>query len=569
VPGAHSWRFGERPLPEPVFRLHVVPAQGEPFDKLFEDESVVIGRASDSGIVVSDRFLSRHHARLFREGAQVLLEDMGSRNGTVLNGSPVERPKQIAPGDVIKMCGSVISVHSGDDGSSATARRRDTASLGDRTLFLKASDLLKESSSSVEQVPADALRRYAERLKLLNEVHQALASSLELDDLLELILDGAFKHLEPEEGVIFLKDAQDEELYQAASRSLPGISRDFLYSRSLIREVTEKGLAALVKDAQTDERFAEAQSILASGVRSLVAAPLQDPDGAVGMIALTSRAQVRQFSEEDLELLVSLASVAAMRLRNVALAREAVERKRLEEELALARRIQVTLLPDRLPTVDGYQLHGGNTASRTVSGDLYQVVTREEGRECVLMVADVSGKGIAASLLTASLEALAAGPIEAGLPPDDICTRLSRRLFLRTPPEKYATAFLAVLEPATGRLTYTNAGHNPAVVVRSGGAVDKLEATGTPIGLIPGATYSAEELSLQAGDTLAIYTDGITEAADPDDEEFGLERLTRVLVEHRGAELDALRSRLETELEGFVRGVPYADDRTMVLLRRT
>ena len=146
------------------------------------------------------------------------------------------------------------------------------------------------------------------------------------------------------------------------------------------------------------------------------------------------------------------------------------------------------------------------------------------------MVADVSGKGIAASILTASLEALAAGPIEDGLEPDDICHRLSRLLHRRTPPEKYATAFLAVLEPATGHLRYANAGHNPALLIRASGEVEELGATGMPIGLVAEAAYGRREAELGAGDTLLLYTDGITEALDPDDGEYGLERLTGICL---------------------------------------
>ncbi len=144
------------------------------------------------------------------------------------------------------------------------------------------------------------------------------------------------------------------------------------------------------------------------------------------MIALSSRLQVRQFDEEDLELLVSLASVAALHVRNVALAEEAAERRRMTEELALARRIQVGLLPAALPEVPGWELHGGSVPSREASGDYYLVARREEAGDCVVMVVDVSGKGIAAALLTASVEALAAGFLELGLAPAEVCDRVCR-----------------------------------------------------------------------------------------------------------------------------------------------
>ncbi|HEX2223681.1 MAG TPA: PP2C family protein-serine/threonine phosphatase, partial [Thermoanaerobaculia bacterium] len=295
-----------------------------------------------------------------------------------------------------------------------------------------------------------------------------------------------------------------------------------------------------------------------------------------------SRVQTRQFKEEDLELLVSLASVAALHLRNLELALEAAERQRLEEELALARHIQVALLPSQLPEIPGWDLHGDNFPSRGVSGDYYEVVERrargasEEtaaGRECVLIVADVSGKGMAASLLTVSLQALSAVPVEDGLPPEEICDRLSRQLYRRTPPEKYATAFLAVLDPATGRVRYTNAGHNPGLVVRSGGEVETLGTTGVPLGLVPFAPpYRAGEAVLAPGDTLVLYTDGIVEAMDPEGEEYGLERLMEVCRQRcghgGGSTCRDLAEAVEEDLAAFVRGVPFADDRTLVMARR-
>jgi sigma-B regulation protein RsbU (phosphoserine phosphatase) len=336
-------------------------------------------------------------------------------------------------------------------------------------------------------------------------------------------------------------------------------------------------MAALVLDARQDARFAEAQSFIASGVRSLVAAPLLDGDGCLGMIALNSRAQVKQFSNEDLELLVSLAAIAALRIRNVALSEEAADRRRMKEELDLARQIQVGLLPARLPDFPGYELYGANLASRGVSGDYYLVTDRAvvdspaggvSRRECVLMIADVSGKGITAALLAACLEALSAGPIEEGQPPDAICARIARLLYARTSAESFATAFLGVLEPESGRVRYANAGHNPALLLRASGAVEQVLATGTPLGVLPAARYPAAEVALAPGDCLVLYTDGIVEATNPADEEYGLERLVDSVVRHRGESLESLSRALDADLEAFANGVPFADDRTVVLARR-
>lgn len=544
-------------------RLQVTPAEGAPFEHPLRGDSLVVGRALDADVMISDPFASRRHSRLFRSGGELFVEDLGSRNGTIVNGQAIQQPTRVRPGDVIKVSNSLIRIAAEAPAQARPPEPEDD--FLDGTVFRRASELLDRQSAPVAS-EAD-LRRYADRLKILNEVHQALGRSLTLEKLLELILDRVFDHLRPDRGAILLKGT-DSGYQPAASRSTEGGPESLVFSRSLVREVAEKGMAAIVFDVQADERFAAAQSMLLSGIRSLVAAPLLDPDGTLGLIVLESRAGVRQFSEEDLELLVSLASVAGLHLRNLALAMEAAERRRLQEELALARRIQVALLPDHLPEVPGWELYGGNIPSRGVSGDYYEVLTRCDGRECVLMIADVAGKGMAASLLTVSLQALSAGPVEDGLPPDEICARLSRQLYRRTPPEKYATAFLGILEPVTGRLLYTNAGHNPPLVLRAAGNAEELGSTGVPLGLLPQAPYRAGETTLAPGETLVLYTDGLVEAENPEGDEYGLDRLKEACLHGRSETCADLALILGRDLEDFARGVPFADDRTLVLARR-
>jgi len=549
-----------------MYRIHVVPADGQAFDYPIESDSVVVGRSSTSDLVLADKFLSRQHARLFVDSDTMMIEDLGSRNGTMLNGTPVQQPMRVEAGDVIKISGSVISIQ---DDEHPSASPPDVGFDLGQTVFRDASDLMQSASSiGTTTIKGEAaLRKYADRLRLLNEVNQALNDSISLDALLDMILDRVFEHLQPEQGVIFIRDPEGE-VRPAAQRSVPGLETEYLYSRTLVKEVTEKGLAALVLDVASDDRFAQAQSIVASGVRSMVAAPLLGPNGSLGMIALNSRLHVRQFSEEDMELLTSLASVAAMRIRNIALLEEAAERRRLEEELALARRIQVGLLPDELPEPDGWEIYAGNVPSRGVSGDYYSIVEREQNNELVVMIADVSGKGMAASLLTASLEALAAGPIEVGFSPAEICDRVSRRLFDRTPPEKYATGFIISLQPELGIFSFANAGHNYGLLIKDDGSVEQLGPTGTPIGLVPNAAYTQEERLLEPGDSLFLYTDGFVEAEDPDGEEYSMERMIEVFVRERASVLKEISRALEEDLREFARGVPFHDDRTLVILRR-
>jgi serine phosphatase RsbU (regulator of sigma subunit) len=355
---------------------------------------------------------------------------------------------------------------------------------------------------------------------------------------------------------------------RAAGRSLPGAAGELAYSESLVDEVANKEMAALVLDTQTDRRFAAAQSILNAGVRSLIAAPLLGPGGALGFMALSSNAAVRPFTEDDLELLVTLASIAAMRIRNVSLAEEAAERQRLEWELRQARRIQVGLFPDSLPPIDGYELYGGNVPSRGVSGDYYEVLGRRDGQECVLLVADVSGKGMSASLLTGYLQALTSVPIEAGMEPHEVFNRISVPFHRRTPANRFATVLMAVLEAPSGDLRYANAGHNPALVIRSDGAVERLEATGLPLGLVEDSRYELGRSALKPGDLLVLYSDGYTEAFNSELEEFGIDRLASVCADGRDLPLAEVAAELERRLGEFTGGNPSGDDRTLVMLRR-
>jgi len=546
--------------------LHVVPATGLPFDFEPEGEDVIVGRSSDAGIAVPDRSMSRRHARVFREGGEWLVEDLGSRNGTLLNGRRITEPTPVGIGTVLRIGSTTVNVtEAADQGASTSAG----IEFDGHTVFRSAAELLREPqeiSSGADMVAGDVLRRYTARLKVLNEVHQSLDRSLPLEDLLELILDRAFDNLRPEEGTIFLK-GPDGEYYRAASRSIKGDNSKTLYSRNLVQQVVEKGQAALVLDTTADERFNQAMSLLDAGVRSLVAAPLLDPAGALGLIVLGSTLGIRQFTEGDMELLTSLASVAAMRIRNTRLAEQALERERLERDVALARQIQVGLLPKALPVIEGWQLYAHNIPSRGVSGDFYKVELVDDG-SCAIMVADVSGKGIAASLLTASLEALAAGPIHDAVPPEEICDRVSHLLYERTPPEKYATGFLASFDPVSGLFRYCNAGHNPGIVLRTAGEVELLASTGMPLGILPTGVYSPGNVTLEKGDTVVLYTDGLTEAENPEEEEYGEERLAALCAAHREESLDDLAATISADQDAYVRGVPYVDDRTVVLVRR-
>jgi serine phosphatase RsbU (regulator of sigma subunit) len=545
--------------------LHIVPAEGEPFEYELEVDSLVIGRSSRCDLAVADRCLSRQHIRIFKSDDEWLVEDMGSRNGTRVNGEMISGPTSIAPGDVIDASMSRITFGGGGGVQQQQGSRTES-----HTIFRAASEIISETEREFAR-PADSgteeLRHAADQLKVLYDIHHALDKATTAEDLLDHVLERVFVHLRPQHGAIFLKD--EDNLVRASSRSLVAGTDEFPESTSLASEVIGKGLAALVQDTSTDDRFIGAESLIDAGVRTLVAAPLLTPEGAIGMIVLSSSLTARIFGESDMELLTVVSSATGLRLRNLALAEEAAERKRFEQEVTLARRIQVALLPAETPQIAGLEVHGGNIPSRGVSGDYYQVVERPATNEVAVVIADVSGKGIGASLLTAYVDALVNAYLGEDLEPADIFNRISPQMNAKTPVESFATAFLGIFSVDTGALRFASAGHDPTLLVRSDDDVELLMPTGMPLGLMPEAVYSSSETSLEVGDSLVLYTDGITEAANPEQEEFGRERLVKICGEHRTESPKDLARSIEKVVDTFVDGIPYHDDRTLVILRRS
>jgi serine phosphatase RsbU (regulator of sigma subunit) len=505
----------------------------------FEGRELLLGRSPLRGVALADPLLAPVHLRFLRGPEGWRAEDLAG--GATLNGKPLDGTP-LCPGDLLSLGATRIEVIAlGNGGPPKATSRSDAEAL------------------------RSTLRWYEERLEILNEVQQDLAGPVREEEVLALVLDMVFKHLGPEQASLFLFERGGG--LRIANRQLREDVEPLELPVGLLGEASSWGPTAKVF-AAAEVRGALEGASLAPGVRSVVVSPLVGPGGPTGLLALGSRSEPGRFSGQDLDLLASLASAAALRLHSLALAEEAAERQRLREEIALARRIQVALLPSSFPEVPGYETYGVNLPHEGVSGDYFMLLPRAGGGELVLWVADVCGKGIGASLLMASLEALAAAPIEEGHEPREVLSRVSKLLYERTPAEKYATATLAVLCPGTGVVRYASAGHNPALLVRAEGRVEWLGSTGLPIGLLVDRRYRQREFSLAGGDLLALYTDGITELRDPEGEEFGTERLAGVLRASRERPLPEVVAELERAMAAFARGVPYDDDRTLVLLRR-
>jgi sigma-B regulation protein RsbU (phosphoserine phosphatase) len=546
-----------------TLHLRLEPRDGEPFRHEVRADAVVIGRSSKADVVLADRFLSRMHARLFRKDDAWYVEDLGSRNTTFLNDRPLGQPTVVRPGDVIRLAESRLIVEQPEKPSASAdglvggvdERLPQSAILRSATLFLSPD---REARTQGEAV------QLAGRLRVLNEVHRALAAPISLEALLDLVLDRTFAHLRPEEGAIFLR-GPDGALRRAASRQAPGETGEPLFSRRLVQEVVDKGVAALVTDASLDERFNASESIVVSGMRSLVAAPMLDSEGCLGMIALGAKRR-RPFGEDDMELLVALASAAALRLRNLALTEETARRRLLDRELELAHDIQMGMLPRDFPERPEIEVAATLQPARSVGGDLYDV--EAEGDRVWLLVGDVSGKGVGAALFMAVTKTLFRAIAPSSPSVAAAMARVNHELARDNDRAMFVTAFAARLDVATGELEYVNAGHNPTYRVDAGGAVTPLGGAVNPaLGAVEGHDYQASGVRLRPGDLLLMYTDGVVEARNAGGEEFHALRLESYLAACRGASAFEVVRGLVGKVEDFAGDTPQYDDVTALALR--
>ena len=551
-----------------MFYLYLT-VPGMPAQKFLLDRTVTtIGRSSMNDLPIPDKMLSRQHARIVRDGnGGLAIEDMGSRNGTFVNGEKLTALLPLKSGDRITVGGVTLKVE-----SESTTRVRIDEFAGedalDNTILKASAELLRKPTETDPRLPAEQLAKLIDSLRVVNELTIELLRDISVDELLKFLMDKVFETLAPDRAVVLLRSPSSAELVPAVVRVAEGISaEDIRLSKTLVASVVEKKNGLLLMDTANSSGVSLSESIRLSGIKSVLAAPLENDGEVVGLIYVDCRMGHRSFEEADLRLLTSLANVAAAKIQNARLMAEAAEKRQMDREFALAKEIQERLLPDRPPVVPGYDFHGSNVPSRQVSGDYFDFRPRPDGK-VYAAIADVCGKGVGPALLMASLQASFHAWADELVPVSAMTGRLSEAISRRTGPDRFITFFLILLDPETGDIEYTNAGHNQGLLVRRDSTVEELPSHGLPLALFPGRPYGSSRVTLARDEFLFLYTDGITEAANPAGEEFGLDRLKAFLRTQIGAAPEEVDASLARCLEEHAAGEHFGDDRTLLMLRR-
>jgi serine phosphatase RsbU (regulator of sigma subunit) len=297
--------------------------------------------------------------------------------------------------------------------------------------------------------------------------------------------------------------------------------------------------------------------------QAAVLLPLFARSERIGFLLLGRKTNGEDYSPEELDLLRSLAAQIALAAENLELFEEKLEKQKLEEQIGVARRIQEGLLPRGFPVTPGLRLAARIRFCLDVAGDYYDILPLRDGRT-LLAIGDVAGKGIGAALLMSNLQASLRTIKDLGISLADAVRRINGLIHANTPPDLFITFFVAIIDPRSGEVSYVNAGHNLPVLVRADGRVERLGVGGIPLGIFPEAPYEEGRTSLRRGETLLLFTDGVSEAMRSTDEEFGEERLTRLTVAHANRGPEEIIERIEREVEAFTGLASFADDFTLL-----
>ncbi len=538
-------------------------------------ERTVLGRHPSSQVVLDNEAVSRHHAQILESHGHFFLEDLKSRNGTLVNGQPVGQPTELQDNDSISLCEYEFHFHlqrpEPPKSTSAQSTQLEHDSEGSRYFAVGVEPLDDDSSASSilsklsitstgsERVVADP----EAKLHAVLEISKSLGQALELDVVLTRMLDGLFDiFTQAEEGFVLLReDENTNPVIRATRRRSETSDRTPSISLTIVREAMTSGEAILSADVMGDDRFLGSQSIAGMQLRSMMCAPLVGLDGqALGLIQLASHDVGLPFEESDLDVLIGVATQGALAIENASLHAEVLKQRDLERELDFATQVQLGFLPNKRPQRDGLEFCDYYEAAHRVGGDYFDYIELPGGQIAVT-VADVAGKGIPAALLMARLYSATRYHLlnqpDLGLALQD----LNRDISTSGLGHRFVTCALAVIDPATRQVTLANAGHLPPLIRHADGSITEVvsEHSGMPLGIVPEQEFGQQTHQLSGGDTWLMFTDGVTEAMNEDNEIFGTGRLKDSLA-RASKELEPLIQTIVDDVENHCGERDQSDD---------
>jgi serine phosphatase RsbU (regulator of sigma subunit) len=510
---------------------------------------VVLGRSHECDLILPDVVLSRRHAEIVHEGDGWRVRDLGSLNGTRLNGTRLlAEALPLRDGDVVAVSDWRIVFHDGDAPSDPAlgaggARLRDVTDLATRS-----------------DIDASALARQSRVLAVLTRAAADVVAAPTVGTLLDTLLGRLLEAAPARRGLVALFEGEPPSPVLAAARAADGEAPSAV-DAAVAERLVRSGQAFLAPRVATED----------GTVRSVLCVPMWFTGGGpsaehiAGCVALEAAADPSPFEEDHLRLVTAVANLAASRLESLRLREETADMRRMEEDLRGAARIQASLLPEEIPAVPGWELAGSTRLCSEVGADYYDFVRDDGG--LLLALGDVAGKGLAAALLMASLRAAVRARWREEESLARVLDAVNSTLRQTVPENRFATLFLARLDSASGELRWVNAAHSGPLLVRAGGVPEPLEATGTILGVFGDAAWEERRTVLGPGDVLVVLSDGVVEATRAASADLSPGRVS-ALVRAAPGSASALLAALQAAADEGLGGARADDDHTFVVLRR-
>jgi serine phosphatase RsbU (regulator of sigma subunit)/pSer/pThr/pTyr-binding forkhead associated (FHA) protein len=536
-----------------------------------DGEKIVLGRNADCQVVINVPAVSREHAMIRRLQGKYLIEDLKSRNGTFVNNQEVTTRTALKDGDNIKICDNVYLFSEREPKPELPADMRKTTALVEEE---------EESSSTVEATLSQSSKRIleaqpAEKLTFLVEITGELTQTFDLAVLLPKIVDSLFHVFKQADRgfIILVEEGSDKLIPTVIKTRRPHEESTARFSRRIVNRCLETGEALLSEDASADKRFDLSQSIADCRIRSVMCAPLlgRRSGKAFGVIQLDTQDRSKKFTQDDLKLLLAVAGQAAIALENAKMHETLVARAGLERDLALAHQVQLSFLPKRPPQIPSYDFYGFYQAAQEVGGDYYDFIPLP-GQRIAVMIGDVAGKGVAAALLMAKISADARFTMLTEKGPAEAVFKLNEAMQEAGLLDRFVTLAAAVVDPLSHQVTFVNAGHLPPLLYRR--ATGKVfegaprDKAGYPLGVAEGIPYDSSSVQLHPGDAIIMFTDGVTDAKDKLENDFGPDRPVATIQAGPGAP-QVMGQRLVQAVLQHARDCKQHDDITVVAFGRS
>ncbi|HON50896.1 MAG TPA: SpoIIE family protein phosphatase [Candidatus Sumerlaeota bacterium] len=534
--------------------------------------TVSIGRSVSNSIQIIDRKVSRHHAEIFFKDSAYYFRDLDSKNGSLINGKPFTSEMPLVSGTQLTLGDTILVFESGpediDRFSETTSRMIrivDDSGWGQpRSSVAAGKQMPLELELPKDQLPKDSDKR----LTILYQVADAIRNILNLDDLLEQIMSILYEVTQPDRGFILLKDESGKELIPKAVKSKSRDVDEIRISSTIVRQCLHDRVSILVSDAASDQRFAASESIIINSIRSAICAPLVYKEEIYGVIYIDTQTGVATYGNEELELVNGIANQSAMAIANAKLHARLVEQHKMAKEMEIARTIQMNLLPKVYPTLEGIDISAMSMPAKKVGGDYYDFLPMPAGSRYGIAIADVSGKGVPAAILLATIRAsLQIEAQQKDAVVTNVVSRLNKMAFRDASNNMFITMVYGILDPVKRTFEYTNAGHVYPLLFDATGKIAQLKKGGFFLGIMENSEYESETINLESGQTFVLYSDGVTDTMNKSGELFGIERLKKVIRAHLHCTAQEIRDAIHEACLEFRKEADQFDDFTVIIMK--